>query len=696
MFTIKLDDLTLWTPADDKLKLLTPTLNLAVNTTGSLSFSITPDHRYYDRLIKMQSVITVYQDTRTLFKGRVFSDITDFRKIKKVQVEGLLGYFNDSIVRPYEYTGSVAGYFSQLVAQHNSQVASHQRFKVGTVTVTDPNDYITRASSNTPTTWAEINDKLIKLLGGYIVIRYEDDGNYIDYLADYTDTSTQRIAFAVNLLDLNLENKADSVRTCIIPYGAKDETTGALVDITSVNGGVDYIADEEAVAKYGRIFEVVTWDDVTLPENLLTRARYYLADKIKLLTKLTVKAVDLHLADEAIEAFKLGDYVQIYSEPHGINERVLLTAYSLDITNPAGCTITLGLERSSFLGGQMSANRDAVNRVDIVRKSIGEMVTEAIKNFDIGGRNYLQKSDVVAYFGDWLPWGSTLDLSPEGFLQITPLEGAVSVGASPPELATIKAGETYTVSFEAYADTDLLLNYFYIMADGGNVSLGKQVNITTTPERYSFTFTAAEDVSGASILFGYRVAEEATEVFYLREPKLEKGNTPADWTPAPEDNAVEMERYREETLTFVNESIENSEETTRTMLKEYATTSDLENTRDSMALSVSQTAEDFNFRFDTVNERITTENGEITRILEENSKYIRLVDGNIILGEVGALLTTKIANGRISFLYNDTIEVAYISDQKLYITQAEILESIVIGNFAFLPRPNGNLSFKKI
>ena len=356
MYTIKLDDLTLWTPADNQLKLLNPTLNLAVNTTGSLSFRITPDHRYYDRLTKMKSIITVYQDARTLFKGRVFADTTDFRKIKKVDVEGLLGYFNDSIVRPYEFTGSVEDYFALLVAQHNSQVESHQRFKVGTVTVTDPNNYITRASSNTPTTWAEMNEKLIKLLGGYLVIRYEADGNYIDYLADYTDTSTQQIAFAVNLLDLNLENKADKVRTCIIPYGAKDEATGNLVDITSVNGGVDYIADEEAVARYGKIFEVVTWDDVTLPENLLTRARYYLADKIKLLSKLTVKAVDLHLADETIEAFKLGDYVQIYSEPHGIDERVLLTAYSMDITNPAGCTITLGLEKSSFLGEQMAAN----------------------------------------------------------------------------------------------------------------------------------------------------------------------------------------------------------------------------------------------------------------------------------------------------------------------------------------------------
>lgn len=534
MFTIKLDDYTLWSPIDNKLKVVSPTLSLEVNKIGSLSFKIYPDHKYYGRLEKMKSVISVHQGSRTLFKGRVYSDKVDFNKVKKVEVEGVLGYFNDSIVRSYDFEGSVEDYFTMLIDQHNEQVEEFQRFKVGIVTVTDSNDYITRASSASPKTWNEINDKLIKLLGGYISIRYEDDGNYVDYLADYTDTSTQPIAFAVNLLSLDLENKADSLATCIIPYGAKDETTGNRIDITSVNNGLDYICNEEAVAKYGRIFEVVTWDDVTLPENLLTKASVRLSDKVRLLSKLTIKAIDLHLTDETIEAFKLGDYVQVFSKPHGIDEIVLLTAFSMDLTNPSGCTITLGLEKSSYLDSQVDANKDAVNRIDIVRKEISDS-TSQIAN-----------------------------------------------------------------------------------------------------------------------------------------------------------------RVLNETQTFINESIESSEENTRTMLEEYVKETELESVREEMSTRFTQTSEDFDFRFNTVDERITEENGEIVRILEENSKYIRLVDGTIVLGEVGAVLTTKIANGRISFLYNDTVEVAYISDQKLYITKAEILESIVIGNFAFIPRKNGNLSFKKI
>ena len=76
-------------------------------------------------------------------------------------------------------------------------------------------------------------------------------------------------------------------------------------------------------------------------------------------------------------------------------------------------------------------------------------------------------------------------------------------------------------------------------------------------------------------------------------------------------------------------------------------------------------------------------------------RYIRFVDGDIILGEVNNNLMLKISNDKISFLQNG-IEVAYMTDNKLYITDGEFLNSLQLGNFAFYPRTSGNLSFKKI
>ena len=80
--------------------------------------------------------------------------------------------------------------------------------------------------------------------------------------------------------------------------------------------------------------------------------------------------------------------------------------------------------------------------------------------------------------------------------------------------------------------------------------------------------------------------------------------------------------------------------------------------------------------------------------------YIReYMDANglpvIELGSEQSNLICRITSEKIAFLQNG-IEVAYISDDKLFITEAEILTSIIIGNFAFVPRANGNLSFVKV
>lgn len=132
------------------------------------------------------------------------------------------------------------------------------------------------------------------------------------------------------------------------------------------------------------------------------------------------------------------------------------------------------------------------------------------------------------------------------------------------------------------------------------------------------------------------------------------------------------------------------------MIKNYVTITDMGEYKESVSTQFKQTAEDLSIQFKTVNDRITEENGDINRSLTEIAKYIKFIDGNIVLGETNNKLKTIYANGRISFMYNDTIEVAYISDNKLYITEAEVLDRIIIGNFAFIPRTNGNLSFKKI
>ena len=104
-----------------------------------------------------------------------------------------------------------------------------------------------------------------------------------------------------------------------------------------------------------------------------------------------------------------------------------------------------------------------------------------------------------------------------------------------------------------------------------------------------------------------------------------------------------------------------------------------------------ETAEDFNFLFNNITSQITTIDGNTQQQFQEINKYIRFVDGNIILGESDNQITLKIENDRIAFIQNNN-EVAYFSNNKLTVLDGDCLNSLRIGNFAFKPRANGNLS----
>ena len=71
--------------------------------------------------------------------------------------------------------------------------------------------------------------------------------------------------------------------------------------------------------------------------------------------------------------------------------------------------------------------------------------------------------------------------------------------------------------------------------------------------------------------------------------------------------------------------------------------------------------------------------------------YMTFGEDGLTIGKSGNPLTFRVVNDRLAFYMNNT-EVAYLSNNKLYVTQAEILATMQIGKFAFEPQSNGNLS----
>jgi hypothetical protein len=69
-----------------------------------------------------------------------------------------------------------------------------------------------------------------------------------------------------------------------------------------------------------------------------------------------------------------------------------------------------------------------------------------------------------------------------------------------------------------------------------------------------------------------------------------------------------------------------------------------------------------------------------------------IIDGTgISLSQDGSPFSVVITNNGMYFKQYGT-DVAYVTNNKLMITHAEILETLVLGKFEFKPRLNGNLS----
>lgn len=397
MYTIKaLVDGKYYTLHNPKVKELTvgdPYFETGDNLNGQAEFTIFPEHPHYSKVKKLITDIIFYRDNKPEFYGRVLYDDEDFNGSKKVFVEGELAFFCDSIQRPKVYHNtSVKAYLKDIINIHNSQVEERKQFTLGLVTVTDSNDSLYRYS-NWEDTRTILKKKLTSRLGGHLVIRHENGLRILDYLSDdtYYKKNPQKIEFGKNLLDFAKNMDASDLATCIIPLGAKleeeeqDESLEQIkeqrVTIASINGGVDYVTDDKAVAEYGKIYKTVIFDDVKVPSNLKKKGEEYLKTAQFEKMVLELKAIDLNFVNEGNQELRVGDKIRCISAPNGMDKEFPLTKKRIYITQFKKNTVTLGDESSNK--SYTSSNRqESAQMEEEIQKipSKSEILEEALKD----------------------------------------------------------------------------------------------------------------------------------------------------------------------------------------------------------------------------------------------------------------------------------------------------------------------------
>ena len=398
MYKVYSDNNLLYSSNLENLKIVNPSLEVELNKTGSFVFDIYPDHPYFSRIKKMKSIITVYHSGHTLFRGRVLDEEIGWHNQKTLTCEGDLAFLIDSVIRPFSITGTPENVLTYAIAQHNAQVDTTKQFRLGNVTVEGT---LTIDLTEHTNTLEVLQKHLLEAFGGYLMTRTLNDVTYLDYLSEITRLAPQSITFGKNLLDLKRIQKGADIATVIIPLGAfiKDEEgneTTRRLTVEAVNGGFDYVQNDDAITQFGRIVKSVIFEDITDASVLLLRGQSYLADSINLGESIEMTAADLAALDVTLASFQLGTKVNVKSKPHGLDQNFVVSKLSLKLLDPAANTLVLGKAVSTFSESvafeKGDPGRDGANGKD---GSTGVGVAS------VTGQYYLSTSATALAGGSW-------------------------------------------------------------------------------------------------------------------------------------------------------------------------------------------------------------------------------------------------------------------------------------------------------
>lgn len=382
-------------------QLLNPKVTLEVNKSGSLTFTMMPDHPYYNGITFRQNIFDVYLNDELIFEGIPVSDQVDFWNRRTVVCEGELTFLNDTIQRQAVYQNqTVASLLGEYLTVHNAQADATKQFTVGSVTVSGGNSIYRYTNYNS--TMQEIQDDLVQNFGGYFRVRHSGGVRYLDYLDSSPHTSSQTIRIGKNLVDLSTNLSSLDICTVLIPLGAKTgnqliDGLDERLDISSVNGGLDYLVGT-AQAYIGNVWKTKVWDDVTTASALKTKGQDYLDDVQWNNLVISATAFDLGLADDAVEQFHVLDMIRVVSEPHGIDRNFLLSKLDIDLDHPANTKITLGQDLRLSLSARAAQLGQIVERQPTqIMVNASENARQILDSATDGAIQILYNSDGVAY-----------------------------------------------------------------------------------------------------------------------------------------------------------------------------------------------------------------------------------------------------------------------------------------------------------
>ena len=159
-------------------------------------------------------------------------------------------------------------------------------------------------------------------------------------------------------------------------------------------------------------------------------------------------------------------------------------------------------------------------------------VTEAINNVQIGGRNFVSQSDSFNKGSGYT--GISSILNSDGTLSVTAASGngnwftgwAKGYGVTE---SNMNEGDIFTISFTMKSSNTISKPTIYIKSGMGYYSMQGTMSSNWSTIYYTGTWKKANEMS---LYLGFSGVVGTIDI---KNWKIEKGNKPTSWTPAPED-----------------------------------------------------------------------------------------------------------------------------------------------------------------
>lgn len=326
-----------------------------------------PQNPCYNSLHEMTTLVKII-NTRTnevVFDGHILQ-IPDHGMqesgtiSKKVICEGELGYLCDTIQLYHHYENTLTrAFLSALLDYHNSLVQSKNPERCILMGVCIPSNDNSKTTSYR-STFDEIKENVVSRLGGFIRMTRDGQGrNVLNYYSEtsYGTVSNTTVELAKNMKSISVNTDATGTITRLFPLGAHtNNETGERLTISSVNGGLPYLDDTEAIQATGVIkCGTYVWDDVTLPENLIQRGREYLAQASRVKKTFQATVLDLSTIGAEADTFKVGNTYRFINRLIGLDEYLKINKITTNIYAPYQPTIEIGdkLERITNVAAQV-------------------------------------------------------------------------------------------------------------------------------------------------------------------------------------------------------------------------------------------------------------------------------------------------------------------------------------------------------